>query len=149
MLYNSNSSAAPANIVEDLDITHRKHLRRILNVHWPHGCITNKELYKRCDTTKLSERVTKMRWTMLGHVLRSNRKSPAFTSLTFAMTNGVKSRKGRHQMNLMQVIKSDLRCRKFDLKNIEDIYILCDIASDRGRWREAFREDLLKSQAVS
>ena len=86
---------------------------------------------------------------MLGHVLRSNHNSPAFSSLNFAMTNELVNRKGRHQMNLMQVIKSDLRCRKFELKNIEDFYILCDIASDRERWRNAFDGDLLKSQAVS
>ena len=86
---------------------------------------------------------------MLGHVLRSSHNSPAFSSLIFAMTNELTNRKGRHQFNLIQVIKSDLRCRKFELKNIEDIYILCDIASDRERWRNAFDEDLLKAQAVS
>ena len=39
-------------------------------MYWPRGKIRNVELYKRCDTIKLSERVKKMRWTMLGHIQR-------------------------------------------------------------------------------
>ena len=70
MLYNCNSWAVPNAALEKLDTTHRRHLRRILNVYWPRGKIRNDELYKKClDPVKLSDRVKKMRWTMLGHIL--------------------------------------------------------------------------------
>ena len=86
---------------------------------------------------------------MLGHILRSDQDTPAFKSLTFAMSNELRSRKGRHQMNLMHVIKSDLKCRNFGLQCVDDIYDLCEIASDRARWRSALHGDLLKTQAGS
>ena len=64
-----NSWAVPNAALEKLDTTHRRHLRRILNVYWPRGKIRNDELYKKClDPVKLSDRVKKMRWTMLGHI---------------------------------------------------------------------------------
>ena len=44
--------AVPDKDLEKLDTTHRRHLRRILNMYWPRGKIRNVELYKRCDTIK-------------------------------------------------------------------------------------------------
>ena len=63
-------------IYQNLDVTHRRHLRTILNCKWPH-VISNKSLYERCNSRPLSERVHKSRWKMLGHVLRSQENSPS------------------------------------------------------------------------
>ena len=71
-------------------------------MYWPDGKIRNAELYKRCDTIKLSERVKKMRLTMLGHILRSDEQTPAFLSFKFALNNKLKSRRGKHQSNLFK-----------------------------------------------
>ena len=138
MLYNSDSWSAPAINIEQLDIIHRRHLRRILNIYWPHGRISNVELYKRCKTTKLSERVNKRRWTMLGHVMRSDTNTPAFLSLTFAISNTYKSRAGRHQCNLFHTIIKDLKNRNFNLKNVDDLYELRNVAQDRNYWHSLF-----------
>ena len=48
LLYNCNSWAAPLASLNELDIAHRKHLRRILNIRWPTGVISNEALYARC-----------------------------------------------------------------------------------------------------
>ena len=77
IMYNSSSWATPTNIIEKLDVCHRKHRRSILNIKWPHGMISNKTLYKRCNTIPLSIRVTKSRLKMLGHILCSPENSPA------------------------------------------------------------------------
>ena len=138
MLYNSNSWAAPAVVLEKLDITHRKHLRRILNIYWPKGVISNIELYKRCNTVKLSDRVSKYRWTMFGHILRSDEQTPAFSSLRFAVCNRYKSRKGRHQSNLLNLLISDLKVRKLKLDGLSDLYNLRSVAFDRAYWRSCF-----------
>ena len=135
MLYNSNSWAAPAIILEQLDIAHRKHLRRILRIYWPKGTIRNEELYKRCNTNKLSDRVCKFRWTMFGHVLRSDESTPAFSSLKFALTNNLKSRKGRHQSNIFNLLLIDLKSRDLSLKNADDLFELRAIAFNRVAWR--------------
>ena len=49
ILYNSGSWSATAKSIEKLDICHRKHLRSILNIKWPHGIISNVNLYQRCN----------------------------------------------------------------------------------------------------
>ena len=150
MMYNCNSWAAPLHVLEGLDVAHRKHLRRILNVFWPFGSMSNEELYRRCEITeKLSEKVHRMRWTMFGHVLRSDERSPAFLSLKFALTNNHPTRMGRHQINLYSVLKNDLKLKNFNLNTVDDIYVLRTIASDRERWRDVNRRDLLAIQAVT
>ena len=136
--HNSNSWAAPAIMLEQLDITHRKHLRRILKIHWPKGTISNDELYKRCSTNKLSDRVCKYRWTMFGHVLRSDMTTPAFLSLKFALSNTKKSRKGRHQSNIFNLLIADLKSRNISLKNVDELLELSKLAFCRASWRRLF-----------
>ena len=71
--------------LNELDIAHRKHLKRILNIRWPKGVILNEALYARSDVTPLSVRVSKFRWRMLGHILRGHEDSPAYLSMLFAI----------------------------------------------------------------
>ena len=85
IIYNCNSWAAPTASFNYLDVTHRRHLRSILNIKWPTGFINNSDLYKRCDTTPLSTRVAAFRWRMLGHTLRGVEGSPAYLSMLFAI----------------------------------------------------------------
>ena len=59
MLYNCNSWAAPKAALEKLDACHRRHLRTITGHHWPDSLISNKALYKMCNTTPLSEKVAR------------------------------------------------------------------------------------------
>lgn len=139
ILYNACSWAAPKHIIEKLNICHRKHLRHILNYRWPH-IISNKNLYKRCETTPLSERVELSRWRMLGHILRSPENSPASLALSFALAEGLnfKSRRGRHQMNLFNTIRIDLNKRGIELNNIVDLFELRILAKNRNAWKNRF-----------
>jgi hypothetical protein len=75
---------------------------------------------------------------MFGHVLRLDENSPAFSSLKFALTNNLKSRKGRHQSNLFNLLTSDLKSRDMHLKNLTDLVKLRDIAFNRAEWRGLF-----------
>ncbi|XP_033117090.1 uncharacterized protein LOC117117021 [Anneissia japonica] len=58
MLYDCNSWSVPNSVLDDLDITHRRHLRHILNIKLP-NVIRNHDLYKVTGVNPLSERVTK------------------------------------------------------------------------------------------
>ena len=139
MMYGSQSWAAPRHIIEKLDASHRRHLRQILNYKYPH-IISNKSLYKRCKTVPLSKRVELYRWRMFGHILRSPENSPAQTALSYALesVNIFKSRIGRHQTNLLDILKTDLIKRGYNLNNINDLHILRDVASDRVHWQSIF-----------
>ncbi|KAL5255329.1 hypothetical protein ACHWQZ_G014669 [Mnemiopsis leidyi] len=138
IMYGSCSWAAPKHILEKLNICHRHHLRSILNVRWPH-CISNKTLYKTCEVIPLTDRVDLARWTMLGHVLRLPENSPAAVALTYSVDGcQSKPRLGRHQINLFNTIKTDLSNRGLNLENLNDMYMLRDIAKTRTKWKELF-----------
>jgi len=141
MLYNCNSWAAPKHVIEKVDICHRKHLRKILRIHYP-TIISNDALYKRCNTRPLSERIAKARWTMFGHVLRSESNSPALVALHFAIErmSSMRGRVGRHQCNLLKTIKCDLNERNFKIVNTDDLFNLIIYANDRQRWKNLFYE---------
>jgi len=113
MLYNCSSWAAPKTILNKLDACHRRHLRSILGIHWPHSTISNEALYKRCNTRPLSEMVAEARWNMLGHVLRMDRNAPAQRALQYAVEGAqmYSSRCGCHTTNLLDILKADMKQR--------------------------------------
>ena len=114
----------------------------ISNIHWPHGVISNLELYRRCKCTPLSECVNKYTWTMLGHVLRSEENSPALLALRFAVERSkkYKGRVGRHRCNLLDTIPHDLKTCYLMLRNVFDFDNIKHIASDRVKWRKLYHE---------
>ena len=138
MLYNCSSWAAPKTILNKLDACHRRHLRSILGIHWPHSTISNEALYKRCNTRPLSEFVAEAKWNMLGHVLRMDRSAPAQNALQYAVEGAkkYKGRRGHHTTNLLDTLKADIKHRNLNLRNTIDLEILRRAADDRARWRE-------------
>ena len=137
LLYNSGSWAAPEHVFKKLDTCHRRHLRSILSIKWPQ-IISNEELYKRTGAKPLTARVEESRWKLFGHILRSMETTPASSSLVFAIDSNkkLKGRRGRHRINLLSVLKKDLTKRKIYLKltDLDDVYYLRELASDRLAW---------------
>ena len=136
MLYNSNSWSSTKVALNKLDVTHRRHLRQILNVRYP-GQISNKTLYKRCNVEKLSDRVSKYRWRMLGHVLRSDENTAAHQALSFAVETDdgyYKGRVGRPRCNLFTLLRNDLFDRNLFIRNTDELNEVRDIARCRKCW---------------
>ena len=139
LLYNCSSWSAPKAVMEKLNTCHRKHLRKICNIHYP-GVISNKELYRRCNTVPITERVRKARWTLLGHILRMDDNCPAVLSLRFAVesSSSLKGRRGRPRTNLYSFIQADLKQHNMRLNSTEDLTELRTIASERAKWKNMF-----------
>ncbi|XP_019625003.1 PREDICTED: uncharacterized protein LOC109470482 [Branchiostoma belcheri] len=114
MLFNCNSWAAPRTVIEKLDTCHRKHLRAITGLQWPRSRVTNDTLYKVCNTEPLSVKVEKLRWSLFGHILRMPQDTPAQKALEFSFLSSkrYKARRGRHCINLLNLLKGDLKRRK-------------------------------------
>ncbi len=110
LLYNCSSWSAPKTVMEKLNVCHRKHLRSICNIAWP-GVISNRELYRRCETGPITERVRKARWTLLGHILRMDDNCPASLAFNYAVeaSTSLRGRRGRPRTNLFNFIQADLR----------------------------------------
>ena len=140
LLYNCSSWSAPKAVMEKLNTCHRKHLRHICNIHYP-GVISNKELYRRCKSVPIVERVRKARWTLLGHILRMDDNCPAVLALRFAVdtASSLRGRRGRPRTNLFSFIQADLKEHNMRLNSTDDFYELRDVASDRAKWRNMFR----------
>ena len=140
IMYNCSSWAAPKNYWHKLDVCHRNHLRSIMNITWPKSMISNKTLYKRCNTAPLSEKAEFSRWKMLGHILRSDECSPAQTALCFAIETSQRltGRSGRHRISLLQTLKDDLELRRIILDDYYDLIYLRELANDRLLWKKLF-----------
>ncbi|KAI8479584.1 hypothetical protein Bbelb_426750 [Branchiostoma belcheri] len=139
MLYNCNSWAAPQTAIDKLDACHRKHLRTITGHRWPNSLISNKALYKLCNTGPLSTKVKCARWTMFGHILRMPTDTPAQQALTFALvgSNTYRPRKGRHCSNLLSLLRADLKERGLGpLRSERKLQELRRLAMNRTKWRE-------------
>ena len=79
---------------------------------------------------------------MFGHVLRSPENSPTQSALCFVVDqlNILPGRRGRHRMNLMDVLEGYLRNRdlQFSKYDHEDILNLRFLAQNRKNWQEMF-----------
>ena len=95
--------------LDRLDAYHRRHLRQIVGIHWPHR-ISNTALYRRCRCHPISEDVKSARWRLFGHVLRMPRDTPAQQAIDyyFADTGDATSR-GRARTSLPTALSADLR----------------------------------------
>ena len=141
LLYNCSCWAVPQNVFDSIDVLQRKHLRQILNIFWP-NVISNNDLYKRCNVRPLTERITEARWKLLGHIMRSDNRTPAYQAFRFAAlgSKDIKGRKGRHRTNLFDLILKHLTGKNISLKTENDMNILVDLALDHKGWKELFNK---------
>ena len=58
-----------------LDAHHRRHLRQIIGIRWPHP-ISNDALYQRTQSSPISVAIRAARWSLFGHVLRMPLDAP-------------------------------------------------------------------------
>jgi len=141
LLYNCGCWSATKKVLSKLDTCSRKHLRKIVQICWPKGVISNTELYRRCQVVPITERVRKARWTLLGHVLRMDDDAPPVLSMRFAITAAeqYKGRRGRPRTNLLGTIQDDLKQHNISLKTVDDLNYLRQLASNRSLWRSMFK----------
>ena len=75
------AKAAPTIVLHNLYACHRCHLSSVLDMRWPNGIISNKDLYVCCGTGLLSQQVRRIRRSMLGHMLLIPMDTPAQLTL--------------------------------------------------------------------
>jgi hypothetical protein len=140
MTYNLAALGATASQTKILDTAHRRHLRRILRVYYPLH-ISNKNLYKVCTSHEVTKDITKHRWRLFGHILRSNIDTPANIAMihyfeTHSRTTGEKRKrhKGAEATSIAVVLRQDLKLvgQKFHAQT--DLTRLRTTAQDRQTW---------------
>ena len=140
LLYNAGTWGLTQNLARKLDVVHRKHLRRIVGIKWPQR-ISNENLYSLCKASPLSERITRLRWQLFGHVLRLEKTTPAQQAMDHYCSSTC-AKAGRAQTTLPVVLFNEFHeCKqlkkKTSYKQKPDVALreLRKRASDREGWR--------------
>ena len=132
-MYNSELWVLTKKLENDIDIFHRKLLRRILKIFYPFT-IRNETLYYRTNESKWSNKIKarRLRWT--GHLLRLPRTTPAWRAYKFS-----KQRRGKivsgNKLTWKKQINRDLSTIDSKL-SLDSANIGC-LAEDRDWWRNS------------
>ena len=79
-------------------------LRQILRIHWPY-VISNEEILRRTDSTRISVEVQTRRWRWIGHVLRMEQDSHCATALTWQPEG--KRKRGRPKTTWRRTVEAE------------------------------------------
>ena len=121
-----------------LDTHHRRHLRQIIGIRWPHR-ISNDALYRRTQSSPISAAIRAARWSLFGHVLRLPLDAPVQLAIdAYLEDTGTPKFRGRPRRTLPTTLGEDLRRIGRQLRNSDDIDALRTL--DRRTWRDLGRE---------
>ena len=138
LIYNMGTWGLTKAELDRLDAYHRRHLRQIVGIHWPHR-ISNTALYRRCRCHPISEDVKTARWRLFGHVLRMPRDTPAQQAIDYYFADtGDATFRGRPRTSLPTALSADLRRVGRTLRRPADIDALRLL--NREQWRQLERD---------
>ena len=112
-----------------------------------HIYISNDDLYQRCNSSPLRDRILTARWSLFGHVLRLARDTPAQLAMDYYAKQ--KGDRGRPVDTLPVLLFNQYRKYKVEKGdwgkntrkcNTTVINELRELASDRQTWRELVAE---------
>ena len=147
LLYNCATWGVAENIIDKLEVYHRRHLREVLGVKTRD--IRNEDLYKLCETKPLNRRIVFARWSLFGHVLRLSRDTPAQIAMDYygSLKEGETEPRGRPDTTLPVLLFNEYKKfkevkkeRGWSVKKSK-AQILTELrekAADRKKWREIF-----------
>ena len=119
-------------------------------MYWPDK-ISNEDLYERCRTRPISDRIIQLRWNLFGHALRRDSDIPAQTSMTEYLNNRGPKYLGRTPTSLPTTLNQDLRNltkttsadpqpviqrQPPKLTDHRDLEKLKEITNNRDEWRQ-------------
>ena len=132
LTYNGGTWGLTVTLEQSLYSFHRQQLRSLLGISWPQK-ITNVSLYARCKAEPITNILKRVRWQLLGHILRLPEDTPA--SLATA-AHDEKAWRGRPRVTFVTKLSEDLaKTNNGGLASLGDLQRLRILASDRAGWR--------------
>ena len=133
------SSLSSYTTLERGGVKHRKQLRCLLHIEWPHK-ISNQRLYSRCGGAEaLGKTIMRQRRKLFGHILRLHPEAPAQLAMVMycSQTGGKRGRpKTTLPVLLLGEAKQLLKGKQLSLDNLRKL------AADRKGWQQ-FTEKIL------
>ena len=141
-MYNSEIWRLTKKLENDIDVFHRRLLRKVLNIRYPF-IISNKDLYERTNEKTWSSTILHRRLSWTGHLLRLKEETPAW--LAFKESNKTSVRKGQgNKLTYNKLVDNDLRKVNNNISIINSNIRL--LARNQGFWRS---EVVGKSTAIA
>ena len=138
LTYNMGTWGLTKTDLSRLDAHHRRHLRQIIGIRWPHR-ISNDALYRRTHSSPISAAIRAARWSLFGHVLRLPLDAPVQRAIdAYLEDTGTPKFRGRPRCTLPTTLGENLRRIGRQLRNSDDIDALRTL--DRRKWRDLGRE---------
>ena len=139
LTYNMGTWGLTKTELNRLDAHHRRHLRQIIGIRWPHR-ISNDALYRRTQSSPISAAIRAARWSLFGHVLRLPLDALAQLAIDAYLEDTAPPPKfrGRPRCTLPTTLGEDLRRIGRQLRNSDDIDAMRTL--DRRTWRDLGRE---------
>ena len=138
LTYNMDTWGLTKTELSRLDAHHRRHLRQIIGIRWPHR-ISNDALYRRTHSSPISATIRAARWSLFGHVLRLPLDAPVQRAIdAYLEDTGTPKFRGRPRCTLPTTLGENLRRIGRQLRNSDDIDALRTL--DRRTWRDLGRE---------
>ena len=153
LMYNCGTWGLTTKNLESIDTLHRRQLRRTIGIKWPDK-ITNEDLYERCRTKPISDKIVEQRWQLFGHILRRDENIPAQVAMTEYFQCTSTKNVGRPPTSLPITLNQDLKnlvrsglntSKKSEftiepkptkLTETKDLELLRAVAQDRDIWKE-------------
>ena len=108
LLYNCGTWGMSANDEKNMDSFHRKQLRKVLGISWPHK-ICNRKLYEKTGTQPLPKTIIERRWKLLGHIMRLPAECPARKTMRYFFENRTcKKFVGRKRTTIVSTLNRDI-----------------------------------------
>ncbi|XP_048753924.1 uncharacterized protein LOC125665316 [Ostrea edulis] len=126
LLYGAESWKVTKSISNKLDVFQTRCLRRILRIFWP-NTISNDELYKRTNTTPLSQTIRKRKWLWIGHVCRMYPNSIPRVALKWSPTG--KRKRGRPRETWRRSVEKEMKDNNWSWGQVQKW------AKDRPTWK--------------
>ncbi len=148
LLYNAGTWGMSKTDEKNIDSFHRKQLRQVLGIKWPHK-IKNEKLYEKTKTQPLSKTITERRWKLLGHIMRLPEECPARRAMQYYFEKRTcKKFPGRKRTTIITTINRDIQRAKnkypsfkviplISLVSLQNIYTK---AKNRTLWRSIVKQ---------
>ena len=91
LTYNMGTWGLTTTELNRLDAHHRRHLRQIIGIRWPHR-ISNDALYRRTQSSPISAAICAARWSLFRHVLRLPLDAPVQLAIDAYLEDTVRHR---------------------------------------------------------
>jgi len=135
LTYNLSCLGTTTKVLRKLDVAHRKHLKKMLNIYYPLK-ITNLKLYDMCDAKPISIDITEYRMRLFGHVLRSQDDTPAQIMMKMYFNPTMKQFKKNIPTSIVTALRKDLKLVNIKLSNLKQFEKVKELAQDRSTWSE-------------